>query len=44
MGLTREGAGVLSTVSRHLSFLDSELVAAALAQSTFDPAELRTCR
>ncbi len=27
VGLTKEGAGVLSTVSRHLSFLDSELVA-----------------
>ncbi len=29
--LTREGAGVLSTVTRHLSFLDSELVAKAVA-------------
>ena len=39
--LTKEGAGVLSTVTRHLSFLDSELVAKAVATSTFDPAELR---
>jgi type IV secretion system protein VirD4 len=34
-GLTKEGAGVLSTVSRHLSFLDSALVAKSLATSTF---------
>lgn len=40
-GLTKEGAGVLSTVTRHLSFLDSDLVAKAVASSTFDPAELR---
>jgi type IV secretion system protein VirD4 len=40
--LTKEGAGVLSTVTRHLSFLDSELVAKAVAKSTFDPAKLRT--
>ncbi len=40
-GLTREGAGVLSTVSRHLSFLDSELVARSVAASSFDPSELR---
>jgi type IV secretion system protein VirD4 len=40
-GLTKEGAGVLSTVARHLSFLDSELVARSVAASTFDPAELR---
>lgn len=40
-GLTKEGAGVLSTVTRHLSFLDSEPVARAVATSTFDPAELR---
>ena len=39
--LTREGAGVLSTVTRHLSFLDSELVAKAVATSTFDPAKVR---
>ena len=39
--LTKEGAGVLSTVTRHLSFLDSELVAQAVAVSTFDPAKLR---
>src|SRR5947209_1988928 len=40
MALTKEGAGVLSTVTRHLSFLDSELVAKAVAGSTFDPMEL----
>ncbi len=40
-GLTKEGAGILSTTTRHLSFLDSELVAKAVATSTFDPAELR---
>jgi type IV secretion system protein VirD4 len=34
--LSKEGAGVLSTVSRHLSFLDSELVAESVAHSTFD--------
>jgi type IV secretion system protein VirD4 len=36
--LTKEGAGVLSTVGRHLSFLDSELVEKSTARSTFDPA------
>jgi type IV secretion system protein VirD4 len=41
MGLTKEGAGVLSTVTRHLSFLDSDLVAKAVATSTFDPTALR---
>ena len=39
--LTKEGAGVVSTITRHLSFLDSELVAKAVATSTFDPTELR---
>ena len=39
--LTREGAGVLSTVTRHLSFLDSKLVAKAVATSTFDVASVR---
>jgi type IV secretion system protein VirD4 len=39
--LTKEGAGVLSTATRHLSFLDSELVGKAVNSSTFDPAELR---
>jgi type IV secretion system protein VirD4 len=39
-GLSREGAGVLGTVTRHLSFLDSELVAKAVATSTFDPLDL----
>jgi type IV secretion system protein VirD4 len=34
--LTKEGAGVLSTATRHLSFLDSELVAKTVATSTFD--------
>jgi type IV secretion system protein VirD4 len=40
-GLTKEGAGVLSTVTRHLSFLDSDLVAKAVASSTFDAGRLR---
>ncbi len=40
-GLTKEGAGVLSTVTRHLSFLDSELVGKSVSSSTFDPAALR---
>jgi type IV secretion system protein VirD4 len=40
-GLTKEGAGVLSTATRHLSFLDSELVEKSVATSTFDPSELR---
>jgi type IV secretion system protein VirD4 len=40
-GLTKEGAGVLSTVTRNLSFLDSELVAKAVATSTFDPMVLK---
>lgn len=34
--LSKEGAGVFSTVARHLSFLDSELVAASVESSTFD--------
>ena len=38
--LSKEGAGVLSTVARHLAFLDSELVARSVARSTFDPAVL----
>ncbi len=38
--LRKEGAGVLSTVARHLAFLDSELVAKSVASSTFDPAIL----
>lgn len=37
---SREGDSVLSTVIRHLSFLDSELVAKSVARSTFDPASL----
>ncbi len=40
-GLTKEGAGVLSTVSRHLAFLDSDLVARSVAKSTFAPQELQ---
>ena len=36
----KEKSGVLSTVGRHLAFLDSELVAAAVASSTFDVASL----
>lgn len=40
-GLTKEGAGVLSTVTRHLSFLDSDLVARTVASSTFRPADLK---
>ena len=35
--LSKEGAGVFSTVARHLAFLDSELVARSVAGSTFDP-------
>jgi len=38
--LSKEGASVLSTVARHLAFLDSELVARSVATSTFDPATL----
>jgi type IV secretion system protein VirD4 len=38
---TKEGSSVLSCVTRHLSFLDSGMVAKAVATSTFDPAELR---
>lgn len=39
--LTKEGVGVISTATRHLSFLDSDLVAKAVSTSTFDPAEFR---
>jgi type IV secretion system protein VirD4 len=38
--LSKEGAGVLSTVARHLSFLDSELVAQSVASSSFDAVSL----
>jgi type IV secretion system protein VirD4 len=38
--LSKEGAGVLSTVARHLGFLDSDMVARSVARSTFDPAVL----
>jgi type IV secretion system protein VirD4 len=34
--LTEEGNSVMSTVNRHLSFLDSEMVAVSVASSTFD--------
>jgi type IV secretion system protein VirD4 len=40
MALTKEGAGVLSTVARHLAFLDSELVARSVSRSTFNPLDL----
>jgi type IV secretion system protein VirD4 len=35
--LTKEGSSVLSTVARHLAFLDSEMVAQSVSSSTFDP-------
>jgi type IV secretion system protein VirD4 len=38
--LTKEGAGVISTISRHLDFLNSESVAASVARSTFSVREL----
>jgi type IV secretion system protein VirD4 len=38
--LSKEGASVLSSVARHLSFLDSEPVGAATAKSTFRPVDL----
>ncbi len=38
--LSKEGASVHSTVSRFLSFLDSEFVAAAVASSTFEVKDL----
>ena len=41
-GLTREGALVLSCSAKFLSFMDSELVAASLARSTFDVRDLLT--
>lgn len=34
---SKEGMGVFSTMARHLSFLDSELVAPAVSHTTFDP-------
>lgn len=39
-GLSKEGASVLSSVQKYLSFLDSTLVAASVAKSTFDAREL----
>ncbi len=41
MLLTKEGAGVMSTVQRHLAFLDSDLVAQAVSASTFDVRALK---
>jgi type IV secretion system protein VirD4 len=41
MLLTKEGAGVMSTVQRHLAFLDSELVADAVSKSTFNIFDLK---
>ena len=38
--LTKEGEGVMSTVSRHLGFLDSEMVAASVRESTWDVRDL----
>jgi type IV secretion system protein VirD4 len=38
--LSKEGAGVLSTVARHLAFLDSEMVANSVVYSNFNPAVL----
>jgi len=40
MVLTKEGSGIMSTVARHLNFLNSESVAASVAESTFDVREL----
>jgi type IV secretion system protein VirD4 len=37
---TKEGTGVLNTMSRHLAFLDSPMVANSLCKSTFDVLEL----
>ena len=34
---SKEGMGVFSTMARHLSFLDSELVAKAFSHPSFDP-------
>lgn len=36
----KEKAGVMSTVARHLAFLDSELVTPSISRSTFKPSEL----
>jgi type IV secretion system protein VirD4 len=40
VAFTREGASVMSTVQRHLSFLDSDLVSGSVARSTFDVRDL----
>lgn len=40
MPLTREGSSVMSSVQKNLSFLDSQLVAASVARSTFEVREL----
>jgi len=38
--LSKEGSSIMSTVGRFLGFLDSELVARAVAHSTFRPTDL----
>jgi len=38
--LSKEGAGVMSTVARHLAFLDSELVGRSVATTSWDPMSL----
>jgi type IV secretion system protein VirD4 len=40
--LSKEGSGVFSTVARHLSFLDSDMVARSVAASSFDVRSLLT--
>ncbi|VTR93419.1 conjugal transfer protein : Putative conjugal transfer protein OS=Microcystis sp. T1-4 GN=MICAI_1010004 PE=4 SV=1: T4SS-DNA_transf [Gemmata massiliana] len=37
---TKEGASVMSTVTRHLSFLDSEMISRSVARSDFDVRDL----
>ena len=39
-GNDKEKSSILSTMNRHLSFLDSPLVSRSLATSPFDPADL----
>jgi type IV secretion system protein VirD4 len=38
--LSKEGSGVISSVNRHLSFLDSDLVARSCVRSNWDPLDL----
>ncbi len=40
-GVSKEGAGILSSVSRALSWLDSELIDKAVRKSTFSVSDLR---